>query len=99
MEGSSSSTSALPDPSLPAPPLPDEDQGFTAQQLIARQKELEYAAREAVPFSFVKGGCTYERGYIRQPVFACKSCGGGGVCAGCSVGCHAGKCDADISIF
>jgi E3 ubiquitin-protein ligase UBR7 len=84
-----SSPSTLPDPALPAPPLSDDDVGFTADQLIARQRDLEEAAREAVPFSFLKGGCTYEKGYIRQPVFACKTCGGGGVCAGCSVGCHA----------
>ncbi|PWN38082.1 uncharacterized protein FA14DRAFT_159821 [Meira miltonrushii] len=84
-----SSSTQLPDPSLPAPPLQDDEQGFTAAQLIEKQAELEEAARQAVPFSFTKGGCTYERGYIRQPVYACKTCGGGGVCAGCSVGCHA----------
>ena len=59
--------------------------------LIQRQAQLEREAREAVPFSFTKGGCTYERGYMRQPVYACRTCGGGGVCAGCSVGCHAGE--------
>lgn len=85
----SSSSSQLPDPSLPAPPLQDDEEGFTAAQLIEKQAELEEAARQAVPFSFTKGGCTYERGYIRQPIYACKTCGGGGVCAGCSVGCHA----------
>ncbi|PWN91413.1 hypothetical protein FA10DRAFT_300027 [Acaromyces ingoldii] len=84
-----SSPSALPDPSLPAPPLAEQDEGFTAEQLIQRQAQLEREAREAVPFSFTKGGCTYEKGYIRQPVYACRTCGGGGVCAGCSVGCHA----------
>jgi E3 ubiquitin-protein ligase UBR7 len=67
----------------------NEEEGFTAAQLIQRQAELEQAARQAVPFSFSKEGCTYSRGYIRQPVFACRTCGGGGVCAGCSVGCHA----------
>ncbi|UZJ57044.1 hypothetical protein CBS101457_006364 [Exobasidium rhododendri] len=85
----SSPSSTLPDPALPAPPLASDDCGFTAEQLIARQSQLEEAAREAVPFSFAKGGCTYERGYIKQPVYSCRSCGGGGVCAGCSVGCHA----------
>lgn len=87
----SSSGAQLPDPTLPAPPLNDDEEGFTAEQLIQRQMEMEEAAREAVPFSFTKGGCTYDRGYIRQPVFACRTCGGGGVCAGCSVGCHAGQ--------
>lgn len=85
------SSSSLPDPTLPAPHLSEDDQGFTAEQLIARQRKLEEAAREAVPFNFLKGGCTYEKGYIRQPVYACRTCGGGGVCAGCSVGCHAGE--------
>lgn len=85
----SSTITQFPDPSLPAPPLQNDEEGFTAAQLIEKQAELEEAARQAVPFSFTKGGCTYERGYIRQPIYACKTCGGGGVCAGCSVGCHA----------
>ncbi|MCO5556100.1 hypothetical protein L7F22_009644 [Adiantum nelumboides] len=89
MDDRASSSTQFPDPSLPAPPLQDDEEGFTAAQLIEKQAELEEAARRAVPFSFTKGGCTYEKGYIRQPIYACKTCGGGGVCAGCSVGCHA----------
>lgn len=87
----STSEGDLPDPALPAPPLHDDHQGFTAEQLINKQAELEEQAREAIPFDFMKGLCTYDKGYIRQPVYACRTCGGGGVCAGCSVGCHAGK--------
>ncbi|SPO26771.1 related to Protein mlo2 [Ustilago trichophora] len=82
------STSAqLPDPSLPAPNLGEDEVGFTAADLIAQQSKLEAQANEAIPFQF--DTCTHERGHIRQPVYACKTCGGGGVCAGCSVSCHA----------
>lgn len=85
---SQSLTSAqLPDPSLPAPNLGEDEVGFTAADLIAQQSKLEAQANEAIPFQF--DTCTHERGYIRQPVYACKTCGGGGVCAGCSVSCHA----------
>ncbi|KAJ9479749.1 Zinc finger protein Mlo2 [Pseudozyma hubeiensis] len=82
-----SSSAQLPDPSLPAPNLPEDELGFTAADLIAQQSKLEAQANEAIPFQF--DTCTHERGYIRQPVYACKTCGGGGVCAGCSVSCHA----------
>ena len=87
--GSTPSVAAthLPDPSLPAPNLAEDEVGFTAADLIAQQSRLEAQANEAIPFQF--DTCTYERGHIRQPVYACKTCGGGGVCAGCSVSCHA----------
>jgi hypothetical protein len=83
----------LPGPLLAMSPSADTPQprGLTAADLLAHQAALEREAREAVPFSFTKGGCTHARGYIRQPVWACTTCGGGGVCAGCSVGCHAGE--------
>lgn len=83
----SSSSAQLPDPSLPAPNLGEDEVGFTAADLIAQQSKLEAQANEAIPFQF--DTCTHERGYIRQPVYSCKTCGGGGVCAGCSVSCHA----------
>ena len=83
----SSAAAQLPDPSLPAPNLAEDEAGFTAADLIAQQSKLEAQANEAIPFQF--DTCTHERGYIRQPVYACKTCGGGGVCAGCSVSCHA----------
>lgn len=76
---------ALPDPDAPVPNISPE-RGFTAQDLIDQQGRLESVATEAIPYRF--DTCTYERGYIRQPVFACRTCGGGGVCAGCSVACH-----------
>ncbi|PWN51149.1 zf-UBR-domain-containing protein [Violaceomyces palustris] len=83
---SSSSSSSLPDPNLPPPSLQPEEKGFTAADLIDRQTKLEARASQAIPFKF--DTCTYSMGYIRQPVYACKTCGGGGVCAGCSVSCH-----------
>lgn len=66
---------------------PSSAQGLTAADLLSHQALLESQAREAIPFSHTT--CTYSQGYIRQPLWACKDCGGGGVCAGCSVGCHA----------
>ena len=75
----------LPDPALPAPSL-DDGQGFTAQDLIDQQARMEQQATEAIPFRFDE--CTHARGYLRQPVYACRTCGGGGVCAACSVACH-----------
>ncbi|CEH17415.1 Uncharacterized conserved protein, contains N-recognin-type Zn-finger [Ceraceosorus bombacis] len=78
-----STSSSVSEPASPIAP-----RGLTASDLLAHEAELERQAREAVPFSFRLGGCTYEKGYIRQPVWACKTCGGGGVCAGCGVGCH-----------
>ncbi|EST04965.1 Zinc finger, N-recognin [Kalmanozyma brasiliensis GHG001] len=84
---SQSAAAQLPDPSLPAPNLGEDEVGFTAADLIAQQSRLEAQANEAIPFQF--DTCTYDKGYIRQPVYACKTCGGGGVCAGCSVSCHA----------
>lgn len=83
----SATVAGLPDPSLPAPELSADEAGFTAADLIAQQARLEAQANEAIPFQF--DACTYEKGNIRQPVYACKTCGGGGVCAGCSVSCHA----------
>ncbi|WFD23264.1 RING-type E3 ubiquitin transferase [Malassezia equina] len=60
----------LPDPQAPAPHL-DENQGFTAQDLIDQQTRLEAQAHEAIPFRF--DACTHSLGYIRQPVVACHS--------------------------
>lgn len=68
---------------------PTSDAGLTADDLIAHQALLETQAREAIPFSFTRASCTHAKGYIRQPLWACRDCGGGAVCAGCSIGCHA----------
>lgn len=76
----------LPDPQAAPPPL-DPVLGFTAADLIAQQEALDAQAYEAAPFAVDR--CTYALGPLRQPVYACRTCGGGGVCAGCSVACHA----------
>lgn len=65
----------------------EEERSYTAAELILREQALEAEARAAIPFGL--GACTYDRGYIKQPVYACRTCGGGGVCAHCSLGCHA----------
>lgn len=64
-----------------------EPESFTAAELILREQALEREAQDAIPFGI--GACTYDQGYIRQPVYACQTCGNGGVCAHCSLGCHA----------
>lgn len=81
-----SPTVHLPDPDAAAPNM-DPEYGFTAQDLIEQQERLEAQANEAIPYSVDE--CTHAQGYIRQLVYACKTCGGGGVCVGCSVLCHA----------
>lgn len=67
---------------------PTSDRGLTADDLIAHQNFLEAQARE-IPYSGSSTACTHSKGYIRQPLWACRDCGGGVVCAGCSIGCHA----------
>ena len=60
---------------------------FTADDLVAAQDELEREAREVLPFSFSQ--CTYDLGYIRQPLYACLTClNNCAVCAACSISCH-----------
>ncbi|WFD03438.1 RING-type E3 ubiquitin transferase [Malassezia obtusa] len=76
---------ALPDPQAPAPNLAPE-LGFTAQDLIDQQEQLEAEAEAAFPFQVER--CTHALGALRQPVYACRTCGGGGVCAACSIMCH-----------
>ncbi|KAL9940607.1 hypothetical protein V8E36_000095 [Tilletia maclaganii] len=94
MSATSSSTTlpALPDPSLAPPALPASEHGFTAQDLINRQLALEREAHEACPFNVSR--CTHASGPARQLVFSCRTCAAAegepkGVCAPCSVACHA----------
>ena len=84
-QGRASPIPALPDPSTAAPNI-DPELGFTAQDLIDHQERLEAQANEAFPYHV--DVCTHTRGYVRQLIYACKTCGGGGVCVGCSVSCH-----------
>ncbi|KAE8225740.1 hypothetical protein CF319_g1569 [Tilletia indica] len=87
-----SDVAALPDPSLAPPTLSSAEAGFTAQDLINRQLALEREAHEAFPYGVSR--CTHSNGSVRQLVFSCRTCasdgeGPKGVCAGCSVACHA----------
>ena len=84
-QGRASPIPPLPDPSKAAPNI-DPELGFTAQDLIDHQERLEAQANEAFPYHV--DVCTHTRGYVRQLIYACKTCGGGGVCVGCSVSCH-----------
>lgn len=67
--------------------VPSSDDNFTADDLIAAQDALEAEARDALPFSFAQ--CTYDLGYLKQPLFACRTClNDSAVCAACSISCH-----------
>ncbi|CAG8627437.1 8983_t:CDS:2, partial [Ambispora leptoticha] len=65
----------------------------TAVEFLEQQQILEEEAAEILPWNFDQ--CTYSNGYIRQPVYACKTCKpnanfeSGGVCYSCSIACHA----------
>lgn len=68
-----------------------EDESVTAVDYINSQLELERQARELMPYS--SDECTYEKGELRQPVFACLDCSKAsnqpvGVCYSCSIQCH-----------
>ncbi|ORY92209.1 hypothetical protein BCR43DRAFT_497965 [Syncephalastrum racemosum] len=75
---------------------PETHNGFseeviTAQEYIDRQTALEKEAQEVLPGKFEK--CTFEQGYIRQALYACKTCTRSddepsGMCYSCSIACH-----------
>ncbi|CCE85331.1 Piso0_004919 [Millerozyma farinosa CBS 7064] len=64
----------------------------TAVEYIEGQDQLEKEARELMPYE--PDECTYTKGALRQPIFACLTCSkenGGtaiGVCYSCSIQCH-----------
>ncbi|SCU83544.1 LAME_0C05556g1_1 [Lachancea meyersii CBS 8951] len=60
---------------------------ISASEYINQQNALEDEAREIMPWN--PSHCTYVDGGLRQPVFACLSCGEIGVCYSCSIQCHA----------
>lgn len=67
--------------------VPSSDDNFYASDILAGQEALEQEARETLPFEFNQ--CTYDLGYIRQPLFSCLTClNHGAVCAACSIACH-----------
>ncbi|KAI9024404.1 hypothetical protein CLU79DRAFT_834378 [Phycomyces nitens] len=78
--------------SLPGSPTPESPEDtITAQDFISQQTLLEQDAREALPGNFET--CTFDMGYIRQNVYACKTCDvkePAGMCYSCSMVCHNG---------
>lgn len=64
----------------------------TALEYIEKQEQLEKDASSILPGKFEK--CTFPLGYIRQPLYACKTCSTeedepAGMCYSCSIACHA----------
>ncbi|GAA5855792.1 hypothetical protein JCM5353_001505 [Sporobolomyces roseus] len=70
--------------------VPSSDDNFYASDILdilAGQEALEQEARDTLPFQFDQ--CTYDLGYLRQPLYACLTClNHGAVCAACSIACH-----------
>ncbi|KAI9314723.1 hypothetical protein BX666DRAFT_1962790 [Dichotomocladium elegans] len=67
----------------------------TAVDIVEQQAALEREAQEVLPGKFED--CTFDKGYIRQGLYACKTCqkdGGdskserAGMCYSCSIACH-----------
>ncbi|CAG8580937.1 7315_t:CDS:10 [Paraglomus occultum] len=50
----------------------DAKDTITAEEFLEQQRKLEKEAAEVLPWNF--DHCTYSRGYLRQPVYACKTC-------------------------
>ncbi|EPQ51221.1 hypothetical protein GLOTRDRAFT_81366 [Gloeophyllum trabeum ATCC 11539] len=70
--------------------MSDRAQTLTSQDLLASQTSLVSAAAEALPHAFT--ACTHPLGPVRQAIYLCLSCEPGkpkGVCAACSIACHA----------
>lgn len=74
-------------------PKPEDKEAasVTAVEYIETLDKLEKEARELMPFDPTE--CTYNMGELRQPVFACVTCGETngeqiGVCYSCSIQCH-----------
>ncbi|QLQ79592.1 hypothetical protein HG537_0C02390 [Torulaspora globosa] len=62
----------------------------SAIEYLSRQQELEDEARKLMPWD--PKSCSYEKGALRQQVFACRTHGNIGVCYSCSIQCHT-SCD------
>ncbi|KAI8330137.1 hypothetical protein BD560DRAFT_416474 [Blakeslea trispora] len=68
----------------------EEEETITAVDYVETQEELEREAYSTLPGKFEK--CTFPMGYIRQPIYACKTCqvdSVAGICYSCSIACHA----------
>ncbi|CEP08006.1 hypothetical protein [Parasitella parasitica] len=71
----------------------NEEDTVTALEYIQRQEKLEKDAQDILPGNFDE--CTFSLGYVRQPLYACKTCTidrgeePAGMCYSCSIACHA----------
>ncbi|KAI7880318.1 zf-UBR-domain-containing protein [Lichtheimia hyalospora FSU 10163] len=68
------------------------DKIVTAVDIVDQQTALEKEATEILPGKFEV--CTFDKGYIRQPLYACKTCSHdntepAAMCYSCSIACHA----------
>lgn len=63
---------------------------ISAAEYLSHQQELEDEARKLMPWD--PKSCTYQKGALRQQVFACRDHGNIGICYSCSIQCHT-KCD------
>ncbi|RLV95389.1 Protein mlo2 [Spathaspora sp. JA1] len=72
--------------------IDNESDSVTAVDFITNQVRLEREARELMPYD--PNECTYTKGELRQPIFACLTCSAEnanepiGVCYSCSIQCH-----------
>jgi E3 ubiquitin-protein ligase UBR7 len=64
------------------------DDSITASEYLENQERLEQEASEILPGKFEK--CSFPLGYVRQSLYACKTCGDdqAGICYSCSIACH-----------
>ncbi|KAJ3020072.1 hypothetical protein HKX48_001378 [Thoreauomyces humboldtii] len=87
------------------PPPPSHDaqdlDTITAVEYLAQQDSLLHEASEVL--SGVVDRCSYDKGYVRQRVFSCRTCSlaegsTAGTCYACFVSCHT-KCDQVVELF
>ncbi|XP_066586992.1 putative E3 ubiquitin-protein ligase UBR7 [Prorops nasuta] len=91
----------------------EEENSITMLDVLQEENQLEEDANAVLGASDDKN-CTYSKGYIRQALYACKTCcqkERAGVCLACSFHCHEGhelvelytkrhfRCDCGNSIF
>ncbi|KAJ8654807.1 hypothetical protein O0I10_009528 [Lichtheimia ornata] len=70
----------------------NQEKIVTAIDIVDQQTALEKEANEILPGKFE--ACTFDKGYIRQPLYACKTCSHdntepAAMCYSCSIACHA----------
>ncbi|RUS13732.1 hypothetical protein BC937DRAFT_94867 [Endogone sp. FLAS-F59071] len=75
----------------PVPMSANDEETVTAVDILEQQLELERDAREILPGKFE--ACSFSVGYVRQPVYACRTCASpdkdpSGICYSCSIACH-----------